>query len=65
MEFMTIKEASEKWGLSERRIQTMCLEGMIEGVKKFGHAWAIPADAKRPTDHRIKSGKYIKSKILD
>ena len=34
---------------------------MIEGVVKFGHSWAIPRDAKKPQDKRIKSGKYIKS----
>lgn len=39
----------------------MCNEGMIEGVKKFGTAWAIPDDAVKPADKRIKSGKYIKS----
>ncbi len=65
MEYMTIKQASEKWNLSVRRIQTMCNEGMIEGIVKFGHAWAIPVEAKRPADKRIKSGKYIKSKQLD
>lgn len=61
MEFITVKEAAEKWGLSERRLQTMCNEGKIPGVVKFGHAWAIPNNAKKPVDKRIKSGKYIKS----
>ena len=61
MEYMTIKEAAEKWKLSVRRVQTMCNENMINGVVKFGHAWAIPNDAQKPVDKRIKSGKYIKS----
>ena len=61
MEFITVKEAAEKWGLSERRLQTMCNDGTLPGVKRFGHSWAIPADAERPVDKRIKSGKYIKS----
>ena len=61
MEFITVKEAAEKWGLSERRLQTMCNEGIIPGVVKFGHAWAIPNDAEKPVDKRIKSAKYIKS----
>lgn len=60
MEFMTVKQATEKWGLSERRLQTICNEGMIPGVVKFGRAWAIPMDAEKPVDKRIKSGKYIK-----
>ncbi len=61
MEFMTVKEAASKWGLSERRLQTICNEGMIPGVIKFGRSWAFPMDAQKPVDKRIKSGKYIKS----
>ena len=38
MEFMTVKQAAEKWGLSERRLQIICNEGMISGVVKFGRA---------------------------
>lgn len=60
MEYMTIKEASAKWGISVRRIQTICNEGMVPGVMKFGREWAIPKDAQRPADKRIKSGKYVK-----
>lgn len=65
MDYMTIKEASEKWGLSVRRIQTICNEGMVEGVIRFGREWAIPKDAEKPIDKRIKSGNYIKSKQTD
>ena len=61
MEYMTIKEASEKWELSVRRIQTICNEGKISGVVKFGHSWAIPKDAEKPVDKRVKSGKYIRT----
>lgn len=60
MEYMTVREASEKWNLSERRLQTMCNIGLISGVKKFCHSWAIPVDATKPADKRIKSGRYIK-----
>lgn len=62
MEYMTIQEVAKKWDLSVRRLQTICAEGRIDGVKKFGSCWAIPTDAKRPDDHRVKSGKYIKDK---
>lgn len=61
MEFMTIKEAAEKWNLSVRRVQIICNEGRIKGAMKFGNAWAVLKDAVKPTDKRIKSGKYIKS----
>ena len=116
MEYITIKEAAEKWNLSVRRVQTICNEGMIQpgfsdlrdevpinawnkpflvmfmkysivtriyteilinqavdnftssrfresriqGTIKFGHAWAIPKDAEKPADKRIKTKKYMK-----
>lgn len=62
MEYITIREASVKWGLSIRRIQTLCNEDKIVGASRFGRAWAIPVEAEKPIDHRIKSGKYIKAK---
>ncbi len=62
MEYITIKEASDKWGLSVRRIQTLCNEERIFGVLRFGGVWAIPNDAERPVDHRVKTGKYKKTK---
>ena len=61
MEYMTIKETAEKCNLSLRRVQTICNEGMIDGAMKFGNTWAIPKDAVKPADKRIKSGKYVKS----
>ena len=61
MEFITVKQAAERWGLSELRLLTMCNDGVSPGVLKFGHAWAIPENAEKPVDKRIKSGKYIKS----
>ena len=61
-EYMTIKQAAQKWGIGERRINTLCQEGRIEGASKLGNIWIIPANAEKPKDERIKSGKYIKSK---
>ena len=58
--YMTLKEAAEKWGIGDRRINTLCLEGRIEGASKIGNLWVIPVDTPKPDDNRIKSGKYIK-----
>ena len=57
--YMTLKEAAEKWGIGDRRINTLCLEGRIEGASKIGNLWVIPVDTPKPDDNRIKSGKYI------
>lgn len=63
MEFLTVQQVAEKWDVSIRRVQTICNESRIKGAKKFGSCWAIPADAKKPDDLRVKSGKYIKEKL--
>ena len=60
LEYLSIKQTSEKWGITGRRIQVLCKEGSIPGVTKVGSYWAIPADAEKPNDQRIKSGKHIK-----
>lgn len=56
--YTTVKEIAEKWGITVRTVQIMCAEGKIEGVVKFGKAWAIPVDAVKPTDNRVTSGEY-------
>ena len=60
MKYMSATEASKKWGISTRRVHTLCAEGRIKGVTRLGIAWAIPKDAEKPADARVKSGKYIK-----
>ena len=64
MNYLTIKEAAKKWGLSVRRIQEMCSAGKIEGAVKFGREWAIPKEAEKPADARIRSGKYAKGRTI-
>ena len=53
MEFMTTKEAVEKWNISERRIRQLLQDGRIEGAVKVGNSWNIPIDAEKPVDKRI------------
>ena len=53
MEFMTTKEAVEKWNISERRIRQLLADGRIEGAVKVGNSWNIPIDADKPVDKRI------------
>ena len=62
MEYLSIRQTAEKWGISVRRIQTLCVNGRILGAVKIGYAWVIPVNAEKPKDKRIKSGKYIKEK---
>ena len=59
MDYLSIAETAKKWGLSKRRVQTLCTEGRIPGVTRLGTMWAIPVDAEKPSDARVKSGNYI------
>ena len=63
MEYLSVTQTAEKWGISGRRIQRLCSEGRIPGATKIGLYWAVPADAMKPKDARIKSGKYIKNNM--
>ena len=60
--YMKVSDASKKWGISNRRILTLCNEGRIDGAVKFGNTWALPEGTEKPKDERIRSGKYIKNK---
>lgn len=57
MEYMSTKEASAKWGISERRIQKLCEENRIPGLIRFSRVWAIPKDAEKPDDGRTRENK--------
>ena len=52
MEYISAKEASGKRGISERRVQLLCMQKRIDGVFRLGKTWAIPADAEKPIDAR-------------
>lgn len=52
MEYLTVRQAAEKWELSTRTVQQLCTQGRISGTQKFGKSWAIPADAEKPGDPR-------------
>ncbi len=61
--FITVKQASEKWGISDRRIRALCAKGKIPGAYQEGRGWRIPADAKKPEDGRFKSKESIFEQI--
>ena len=52
MNGMAAKEAAEKWGITPRQVQLLSANGRIPMAVRFGHAWVIPFDAKKPKDGR-------------
>lgn len=61
--FMTVKQAAEKWGISDRRIRVLCSEGKIPGAYQEGRGWKIPTDAEKPADGRYRSKESILLRI--
>ena len=59
MEYMSTKDASVKWGISERRIRVLCSENRIEGAFSLGKTWNIPKNAEKPFDRRFETKKKV------
>lgn len=79
MEYISIKQFAEKFGISERTARNYCSSGKITGSFLIGKTWNIPADAQLPTkkkkispllsrlreekDSRLKGGIYHRTQI--
>ena len=64
MQYITVKQTSERWGISDRRVRFLCAEGRIKGAVKKGRAYLIPADALKPIDGRSLRSKKIPEKYV-
>ena len=61
--YMTVKQAAEKWEISDRRVRILCAEGKILGVIREGRRWMIPANARKPADGRFKAMESLLTAI--
>ncbi len=61
MNYLTAKEAAEKWMVSSRMVAYYCESGRIDGAVKRGKTWLVPSDAEKPIDKRC-SRKIVKAK---
>ena len=57
--FISVKQAAEKWGISDRRVRILCSEGKIPGVNREGRSWRIPVDVRKPADGRYKATENL------
>ena len=61
MDYMTLKEASEKWGVSSRQINYYCTDGRTPDAVKIGLVFGlIPKTAEKPIDGRTKQGRELR-----
>lgn len=57
MNYYTTSELAEIWGISRRRVTTLCREGRLEGAILKGKTWLIPGDVEKPDDLRRKKNR--------
>lgn len=62
LQYITAKEAAEKWNISQRRVSILCAENRIPDVAMLGNMWIIPRNAEKPNDARKrKASKHSES----
>lgn len=66
MNFMTVAEAAQKWGISPRSVRNYCAQGRIEGAFLSGKTWQIPIDAEKPRRMHTagKKGAHFQNALL-
>lgn len=62
MEFMSAREAADKWGISQRRVAVLCAERRVKEAMMVGNMWIIPINAEKPVDARRLCRKKDKEK---
>lgn len=61
MKYMTVLEAAQKWGVSDRRVRFLCSQGRIRGLIQQGRRYLIPEDTQKPVDERVKKSRESKT----
>lgn len=60
MEFISVSQFAEKYGISERTARNYCAVGKIDGAFLTGKTWNIPADAVLPQKKKQKIYPLLK-----
>ena len=61
LDWITPQQAAERWGITDRRIQALCLNGQVDGAVRLGRSWLIPKETLQPIDGRTKAAKESKA----
>ena len=59
IQYMSAREAAEKWNISQRRVSILCSESRIPNVAMLGNMWIIPRNAEKPVDARKKCNAIV------
>ena len=52
IQYMSAREAAQKWNISQRRVSVLCSENRIPNAAMLGNMWIIPINASKPNDAR-------------
>ena len=54
-----MSKIAKKWGISERRVRTLCSEGRIPNAYKEGKRWKTSFNVTKPTYERLTTPKTL------
>jgi len=60
MDYITVKQAAEKWGVKIRWVQALLESNRIPGAIQPARDWLIPASASKPEDGRKYNRRHSK-----
>ena len=63
MEYLTVKEVAERWGITSRMVTVYCSDGRLPGAVKKGNLWLVPENAEKPDDNRKKKKKNNRQRL--
>ena len=64
MGYISVAEASKRWGISERSVRKYCAEGRVEGAALVGKTWTVPEGAEKPTRKNAKSKSELLAEVV-
>lgn len=65
MEYLTVTQAAQKWGISTRRVRLLCANGEIDGVIRKGKLYMISDETEKPLDKRKLPNKRKRGRFTD
>lgn len=63
MDYISAREAAEKWGVTQRRVEALCVNGQVQGAERVSNMWLIPNSTSKPIDGRTKTARQQKKPI--
>ena len=61
LDWITPKQAADKWGITERRVEALYSNEQIEGAVRLSRVWLIPKNAPKPIDGRTRAARHNKT----